>query len=96
VASFRMDIVRAGLPAEAAAVAEELQAASADFRRLWAENELPSPGMGRKTLQHPAAGRLTLEYSAMSVNGASGLGLVVYTGATPEDVRCIERLLSVS
>jgi len=52
--------------------------------------------MGRKTLQHPVAGRLTLEYSAMSVNGASGLGLVVYTGATPEDVRCIERLLSVS
>ena len=94
VASFRMDIVRAGLPAEAAAVAEELQGASADFRRLWAENELPSPGMGRKTLQHPVAGRLTLEYSAMSVNGASGLGLVVYTGATPEDVRCIERLLS--
>jgi hypothetical protein len=94
VAAFRMEVVRAGLPPEAAALAEELEAASADFRRLWAGNELPTPGMGRKRIQHPVAGSLTLDYSALSVDGTSGLGLVVYTGATPSDARAIERLLS--
>jgi len=50
--------------------------------------------MGRKRIQHPVAGSLPLDYSALSVDGTSGLGLVVYTGATPSDVRAIERLLS--
>jgi transcriptional regulator with XRE-family HTH domain len=94
VSAFRMDIVRARLPPEAAALAEELQATSADFRRLWAEKELRSHGVGRKRLQHPTAGWLTLEYSALSIDGATGLGLVVYTAATPADGRVIERLLS--
>ena len=94
IAAFRMDIVRAGLPPEAAALAEELQAASADFRRLWGENELRSHGVGRKRLKHPVAGLLSLEYSALSVDGANGLGLVVYTAATPADARAIEELLS--
>jgi hypothetical protein len=40
------------------------------------------------------AGSLTLEYSALSADGASGLGLVVYRGATPSDARAIEQLLS--
>jgi MmyB-like transcription regulator ligand binding domain len=94
VAAFRMDIVRAGLPSEAAALAEEFRAASPEFRRVWAENELPSPGTGRKRIRHGVAGWPTLEYSALSVDGASGLGLVVYRGATPSDVRAIERPLS--
>ena len=72
--SFRMEIVRAGLPPEAAALAEELEAASADFRRFWAEDELPSPVMGRKRIQHPVAGSLTLDCSALSVDGTGGLG----------------------
>jgi transcriptional regulator with XRE-family HTH domain len=93
VSAFRMDIVRACLPPEAAALADELQATSSDFRRLWAENELRSHGVGRKRLKHPTAGWLTLDYSALSVDGANGLGLVVYTAATPEDARAIERLL---
>jgi hypothetical protein len=51
---------------EAAALAAELQSTSADFRRLWAENEVRSHWVGLKRLQHPIAGPLTLEYSTFS------------------------------
>jgi transcriptional regulator with XRE-family HTH domain len=94
VAAFRMDTVRSGGSEEAAALAAEMREASADFRRFWADNEMRSHGVGRKRIKHPIAGWLTLEYSALSVDGANGLGLVVYTAATPEDARVIERLLS--
>ena len=94
VAAFRMDTVRSGGSAEAGALAAELREASPDFRRFWAENEMRSHGGGRKRLKHPTAGWLTLEYRALSVDGANGLGLVVYTAATPADARAIEGLLS--
>jgi len=94
LAAFRVDAVRAGGCPEAAALAAELQATSADFRRLWAENELRSHAVAIKRIRHPLAGPLTLECSAFSVDGADGLGMVVYTPATPADARAIERLLS--
>jgi hypothetical protein len=51
-------------------------------------------GAGRKRLKHPVASWLNLEFSALSVDGTSGLGLVVYTAATPADAKKIESLLS--
>ena len=53
-----------------------------------------SADSGRKPIQHSVAGSLHLDYSALSVNGASGLSLVDYTRATASDVRGIERLLT--
>jgi transcriptional regulator with XRE-family HTH domain len=94
VAAFRMDTVRSGSSPEAAALAAELQATSADFRRLWEQNEMRSRGIGRKRLRHPSAGWLDLEYSSLFLDGASGLGLMVYTPVTPADTRAIEVLLS--
>jgi transcriptional regulator with XRE-family HTH domain len=94
VASFRVDVLRAGETHAAAALAAELLETSADFRRLWAEKELHSPGVGRKRLVHPVAGPLTLEYSTFSVDSAEGLGMFVYTPATPADARAIDLLLS--
>src|SRR5262249_7586259 len=51
VAAFRSDVAR-GRP-ETLAVAAELQATSADFRRLWAENDVRQLGAGVKQLRHP-------------------------------------------
>jgi len=94
VAAFRMDTVRSGGSAAAVALAADLRESSPEFRRFWAEKEMRSHGIGRKRFKHPTAGWLTLEYSALTVDGANGLGLVVYTAATPADARAIEQLLS--
>lgn len=85
---------RAGRCPEAAALAIELQATSADFRRLWAENDVRSHGVGLKRLRHPRVGPLALEYSAFAVDGADGLSMVVFTPSSPGDARAIEALLS--
>jgi transcriptional regulator with XRE-family HTH domain len=94
LAAFRIDAARAGYRPEAAALAAELQATSADFRRLWAENQMRSYGVGLKRLQHPVAGSLTLEYSAFFVDGGTGLSMIVYTPVTPADVQAIASLLT--
>ena len=78
----------------AAALASELQASSADFRRLWAENDVRSYGAGLKRIERPPAGLLTLEYSAFAVDGANGLSMVVYTPASPGDARAVEMLIA--
>ena len=45
-----------------------------------------------KRFQHPLADPLTLEYSA--VDGAEGLGMVVFTPAAAADARAIALLLA--
>jgi transcriptional regulator with XRE-family HTH domain len=95
LAVFRVDAARAGEGSEAAALVAELQAGSAEFRRLWADNEMRHNGVGLKRLQHPAAGPLTLEYSAFSIDGANGLTMLVFTPTTPADTRAIASLLAV-
>ena len=94
LATFRVDAARAGDRPEAAALAAELHETSADFRRLWAENEIGGHDAGVKRLLHPVAGPLTLEYSAFSVDGADGLSMIVFTPATPADARAIAQLLA--
>jgi transcriptional regulator with XRE-family HTH domain len=94
VAVFRLDVARMGACPEADALAAELQATSADFRRLWAENDVRSHWVGRKHLQHPVAGPLTLETSAFAVDGADGLSMIVFTPVSPADARAIAALLS--
>ena len=94
VAVFRIDAARAGYCPEAASLAAELDRTSAEFRRYWAENEMRSHGVGLKRLHHPVAGALSLEYSAFAVDGADGLGMVVFTPASPADAQAIERLLT--
>jgi len=90
---FRLDVARIGGCPQADALAAELQASSADFRRLWAENEVRSQWVGIKRLHHPVAGPLTLETSAFAVDGAEGLSMVVFTPTSPADARAIAALL---
>lgn len=94
IAVFRLDAARAGGCGEAAALADELQAASSEFRRLWAENDVRSYGVGLKRLQHPQVGPLALEYSAFAVDGADGLTMIVFTPASSVDARAIEALIA--
>jgi transcriptional regulator with XRE-family HTH domain len=94
IAVFRVDVARAGGSPEAAALAAELQTSSADFRRLWAENEMRSHWFGLKRVHHPRAGLLTLEYSTFAVGGADGLSMIVFSPASPAEARAIESLLA--
>ena len=93
LAAFGVDAVHMGRPAEA--LVAELAAASADFRRMWAEHELRSYGIGVKRLEHAIAGPLALEYSSLTIEGLPGLGLVVYTALTAADAAAIADLLAV-
>ena len=94
IAVLRIDAARAGGSPEAEALADELQAVSEDFRRLWAENGMRTHGAGIKRLHHRLAGPLTLEYSAFPVDGAEGLTMIVFNPATPGDAEAIARLLA--
>ncbi|HEY2708769.1 MAG TPA: helix-turn-helix transcriptional regulator [Caulobacteraceae bacterium] len=91
---FRIDVARAGDCPEAAALAAELQASSADFRRLWAETGMRSHAVALKRLTHPVAGPLELETSAFAVDGAEGLRMIVFTPNRPADARAIATLLA--
>ena len=94
VAVFRMDVARMGGSPEADALVAELQAASGDFRRLWAENEVRSHGAGRKRMNNPFVGPFTLEISAFAIDGAEGLTMLVFTPASAADARAIEALMA--
>jgi transcriptional regulator with XRE-family HTH domain len=94
VAVFRIDVARSGGSREAAALAAELQASSADFRRLWAEHDVRTHGIGLKRFERPGVGRFALEYSAFPVDGADGLSMVVFTPPTPADARAVAELLA--
>ena len=93
VASFRIDMARAGDCPEAAALAAELQASSADFRRLWAENEMRSHWVGTKRIERPGVGAITLEYQALAIDSSPGLSLMVFTPVTGADAQAIEVLM---
>jgi transcriptional regulator with XRE-family HTH domain len=65
-----------------------LLAASADFRRLWAEHEVAVRRADRKTLLHPRVGRLTMDCETL-VTLDQGQQLLVLT---PADAEARERL----
>lgn len=94
LAAFRLDAARAGENSEAAALVEELHAASADFRRLWAENETRRYGVQLRHIQHPRAGAIAFECSTFDVNDTEGLNLLVYTPVTPADAAAMKSLLA--
>jgi hypothetical protein len=94
LAVFRMDVARMGGSPEADALVAELQAASLDFCRLWAENEVRSHGAGRKRMNNPFVGPITLEISAFAIDGAEGLTMRVFTPVAAADEAAIEALMA--
>ena len=78
---------RSGDPTVAGLV-DRLQAASADFRRLWAEHQVSVRRVDRKTLVHPRVGRIRMDCETL-VTPDQGQQLLVLT---PADAEARERL----
>ncbi|GAA4509737.1 helix-turn-helix domain-containing protein [Actinoallomurus oryzae] len=67
--------------AELAELIARLHEVSPDFRRLWAARGLRHKTGGRKELNHPVAGRMSLEYTVLAAPVDAGQRLVAYTAA---------------
>jgi transcriptional regulator with XRE-family HTH domain len=93
VASFRADVARAGAVREVQSLVDELCATSPEFAAMWRDNDVQGHGDGVKTLRHPIAGTLSLEFSAFSVDGRPDLTMVIYNPATAQDADRIRALL---
>jgi transcriptional regulator with XRE-family HTH domain len=93
LAAFRMDIARAGASEEAAALVEELMATSAEFRQLWAENEVRTHGVKYRRLFRPGVGELVFEASVFSVDDCEGLSMFVLSPLDEASARGVEQLV---
>lgn len=94
VSVFRYETARTGGSAEADALIAELEAASAEFHRLWAEKDVRAPGASVKRFAHPTHGAVTLNTATFAVSGAEGLSLIVFTPATPADAAALQAVLA--
>jgi transcriptional regulator with XRE-family HTH domain len=88
VADLRAVAGRRSGDAEVAGLVDRLRAASADFRRLWAEHEVAVRRADRKTFVHPWVGPLRMDCETL-VTPDQGQQLVVLT---PADAETRERL----
>ncbi|HEY2444440.1 MAG TPA: helix-turn-helix transcriptional regulator [Rhizomicrobium sp.] len=93
VASFRADVARAGAARDVQSLVDELCATSAEFAAMWRDNDVQGHGDGVKTLHHPVAGKLSMEFSGFAVDGRPDLTMVIYNPATPADADKIRALL---
>ncbi|MDQ1042562.1 helix-turn-helix transcriptional regulator [Streptomyces sp. V4I2] len=71
-----------------AGLVDRLQAASPDFRRLWAEHEVAVRRVDRKTVLHPRVGRVLMDCETL-LTPDQGQQLLVLT---PADAEARERL----
>ncbi|QYN38016.1 helix-turn-helix transcriptional regulator [Pseudonocardia sp. DSM 110487] len=88
VADLRVAAGRRSGDADVAGLVERLRAASADFRRLWAEHEVAVRRADRKTFLHPRVGPLLMDCETL-VTPDHGQQLLVLT---PADADTRERL----
>ncbi|MFI1487836.1 helix-turn-helix transcriptional regulator [Streptomyces sp. NPDC020747] len=88
VADLRAAAGRRSGDSTVAGLVDRLRAASADFRRLWAEHEVAVRRADRKTLLHPRVGRLLMDCETL-VTPDQGQQLLVLT---PADAEARERL----
>jgi transcriptional regulator with XRE-family HTH domain len=93
VATFRAEALRAGASANIKALVEELCAESPEFKAIWQDNDVRTHGEGTKELHHPTAGKITVDYSAFSVDGRPDLSLVIYSPVTDSDTQLIRSLV---
>ncbi|HET9958209.1 MAG TPA: helix-turn-helix transcriptional regulator [Polyangiaceae bacterium] len=96
VASFRVDIARAGTSEEAAALIDELSETSPEFRRLWREGEMRPHSEFRKRLIRPDVGEIELEASVFYVEGSDGLSMFVWSPVNEASAIALEQLVERS
>ena len=96
VAAFRAGVARTGAMEKVAALVDELCRLSPEFEAIWRENDVRTTyGHTAKSLQHPLAGLIKLEYSSFAVDGRSDLDMVAYNPATPADVERVALLIKL-
>lgn len=96
LASFRVDIARAGQSEEATALIAELMETSPDFRRLWAEGEIRSQGGFQKRIVRPGVGEIVLESSVLHIEGSDGLSMLVLSPTNDASARALTHLVERS
>lgn len=79
VAKFRLALAEAAEPAPFQALADDLLAASVDFRRLWAAHEVSNLGEGVTRLISPRHGAISFQHHTLVPEAAPDLRLVVFT-----------------
>jgi len=94
VAVFRADAVRAGASDRIKSLVDELSRTSEEFAALWRDHDVRSYGEGSKRMRHPVAGEIALEYSSFAVDGRPDLSLIIFTPATPADVKRIASVMT--
>ncbi|MFT3700069.1 MAG: helix-turn-helix transcriptional regulator [Kofleriaceae bacterium] len=93
LASFRVDIARAGHSEEAQALIDELMGTSPEFCRLWAEGEIRSHSRVQKRIIRPPVGEIVLESTVFPIEGSDGLAMFVFAPADEASARAVERLV---
>lgn len=63
------------------ALAERLRAGCPEFAGWWGQHDLREAAAGRKTLEHPRKGVLSLQYSSFQANDDPRLKLTIYSPA---------------
>lgn len=79
VAALRVRYTRGKPDARVQALIAELIERSPVFRQLWEEHGVVKRMYGRKTFNHPDVGEIELDWDRLTVPGASGQVLMVYS-----------------
>ncbi|AGZ42847.1 helix-turn-helix transcriptional regulator [Actinoplanes friuliensis] len=91
VADLRAVAGRRAADSTVTGLIDRLRAASAEFRRLWAEHEVGVRRADRKTIVHPRVGPILLDCETL-VTPDLGQQLLVLTPADAEARECLELL----
>ena len=94
VATFRAEIARVGASRRAQDLIEELNDASPEFAAIWRDHDVRTYGEGTKLIQPAHGGPIAMEYSSFAVDGQPGVGMVIYTPATPADAGHVRALIA--
>ena len=81
VASLRVRYTQGEPDKRVRTLISELIERSPVFRRLWEEHGVVKRMKGRKTFNHPEVGEIELDWDRLTVPGASGQVLMVYSAA---------------
>ena len=79
VAALRVRYTQGQPDRRVQALISELIERSPQFRRLWEEHGVVKRMNGRKTFNHPEVGEIELDWERLTVPGASGQVLMVYS-----------------
>lgn len=78
-----------------AAIVGELSVKSAEFRQFWSGHDVKEKGFGRKEFNHPAVGRMSLDFETLALPDGPDRVLVTYTAEPGSPSQAALDLLAV-